>query len=417
METISLSAAVTPLEVSERGRFPALARVVDGHPLVYLDSAATSLRPAEVIDAGCQFCREHDGNPHRGLHTLSTEATWAYEATRQLVATWLHAPSPESVVYTRNATAALNLVARGIAHELSPGDEVVLTEMEHHANLVPWITLAKKRGIILRYIPIDENGELRLTTLETLITPRCRVVSAVHVSNVLGTINPVRLLADAAHKVGALMVVDAAQSVGHMTFDFEATGADLAAFSAHKCYGPTGLGFLIGKPEALERLEPLETGGDMIEYVTYDDATWAPIPRRFEAGTPNASAAVAFARAIEFLRARGGESLREHDLGLVTYALERLMSVPGMKILGPVEPEKRGGLVAFVDALVHPHDLATILDEAGVAVRAGHHCAQPLHRRLGLVASARASFGVYSDKSDVDALMDGIHAARKVFQP
>jgi len=416
METRSNTAAVPHLDMSERRRFPALARLVDGHPLIYLDSAATSLRPSEVIDAGCQFCREHDGNPHRGLYTLSTEATAAYEATREMVATWLHAPSPESVVYTRNTTAALNLVARGIAHELTAGDEVVLTEMEHHANLVPWITLAKKRGISLRYIPIDDNGELRLETLETIITPRTRVVSAVHVSNVLGTINPVRLIADAAHRAGALMVVDAAQSVGHMPFDFEATGADLAVFSAHKCYGPTGLGFLIGKPDALERLEPLETGGDMIEYVSYHDATWAPIPGRFEAGTPNASAAVAFARAIDYLRQRGGDSLREHDLSLTTYALERLMAVPGMKILGPREPEKRGGLIAFVDSLVHPHDLATILDEAGVAVRAGHHCAQPLHRKLGLAASARASFGVYTDKSDVDALIDGIYTARKVFQ-
>jgi cysteine desulfurase/selenocysteine lyase len=410
----NLAAALNKYDT--RGRFPALSRMVDGHPIVYLDTAATALRPAAVIDAGCDFCRLHDGNPHRGLHTLSNEATVALEATRDKVSKWVGAPSRDAVVFTRNATYALNLVARGLAHRLRPGDEIVLTEMEHHANLVPWLTMAKERGLKVRYIPIDEAGELSSSDHYAAINRRTKVVSAVHVSNVLGTINPVERLAERAHQVGALMVVDAAQSVGHLPFSFKDLGADFAVFSAHKCYGPTGLGFLIGKEESLEMLEPLETGGDMIEHVSFEGATWAPVPRRFEAGTPNASAAVSFAKSIEFMEELGAERLRTHDLELTAYALKRLAEVKGLRVLGPRDPERRSGLVSFVDPLVHPHDLATILDERGVAVRAGHHCAQPLHRRLGIGASNRASFGVYSQRSDVDALVMGILDARKVFQ-
>ena len=304
--------------------FPALGRLVpNGRRLIYLDSAATSLRPQEVIDAGCNFCRLHDGNPHRGLHTLSTEATEVLEGTRSKVAEWLRAPSSDNVVLTRNATSALNLVARGLEHTLKPDSEILLTEMEHHANLVPWLTLAKAKGVKIRYIPVDDNGELVLETLDELIGQKTRVVSAVHVSNVLGTINPIRHLAAAAHRAGALMVVDAAQSVGHMPVSFDALDADFLAFSAHKCYGPTGLGFLIGRKEALETLEPLETGGDMIEYVSYEEATWAPVPHRFEAGTPNASASAAFSKAIDFMEGYGLEAIEEHGRLLTAYALEK----------------------------------------------------------------------------------------------
>jgi cysteine desulfurase / selenocysteine lyase len=399
-----------------RLRFPALGRLApSGRPLVYLDSAATSLRPEEVIDAGCHFCRMHDGNPHRGLHMLSQEATEVLEETRQKVARWIGAPGAESVVFTRNATAALNLVARGLERSLKPGNEILLTEMEHHANLVPWLTLAKFKGLKLRYIPIDDNGELVLDALTELIGPQTRVVSVTHVSNVLGTINPVRDIARAAHRAGALMVVDAAQSVGHMPVRFDDLGADLLAFSAHKCYGPTGLGVLVGKPEVLERLDPLETGGDMIEYVSYEEATWAPVPHRFEAGTPNVAAAAAFSKAIDFMEGFGLEAIEQHGRLVTSYALERLSTVPGLRVLGPKDPGHRGALVSFVDPEVHPHDLATLLDQNGIAVRAGHHCAQPLHRRLGLFASTRASFGIYSEPADIDALVDGIIEARKVF--
>jgi len=399
-----------------RLRFPALSRLTpSGRPLVYLDSAATSLRPEEVIDAGCQFCRMHDGNPHRGLHMLSQEATEVLEETRQKVAEWIGAPGAKGVVFTRNTTAALNLVARGLEHSLQPGDEIVLTEMEHHANLVPWITLAKLKGLKLRYIPIDQNGELVLGTLEELIGPKTRVVSVTHISNVLGTINPVRDIARAAHRAGALMVVDAAQSVGHMPVRFGELGADLLAFSAHKCYGPTGLGVLVGKPEVLERLDPLETGGDMIEFVSYEEATWAPVPHRFEAGTPNAAAAAAFSRAIDFMEGFGLRAIEQHGRLVTSYALKRLPSIPGVRVLGPLDPDRRGALVSFVDPQVHPHDLATLLDQNGIAVRAGHHCAQPLHRRLGIPASTRASFGIYSEPADIDALVEGILEARKVF--
>jgi len=411
----ALKAVPAILPVRPRFQFPALERMVGDHPLVYLDTAATALRPYDVIDAGCQFCKYHDGNPHRGLHTLSAEATEVYEATRARTATWLSAPGPESVVFTRNATYALNLVARGLAHRLEAGDEVVLTEMEHHANLVPWLTLAKQIGIKVRYIPIDEDGRLDLSALPALLGERTRIVSVVMASNVLGTINPVARIVAEAKNVGALTMVDAAQAVGHIPFDFAAIGADFAAFSAHKCYGPTGLGVLVGKPEALELLDPLETGGEMIEYVDYERATWAPVPQRFEAGTPNASAVASFGKAMDFIDAIGIAEMRAHDVALNAYALERLSAIPDIRILGPTDPEARTGLVAFVDPRVHPHDLSTLLDGEGIAVRAGHHCAQPLHRRLGIPASCRASFGIYTETGDIDALVAGIEKARKVF--
>lgn len=398
-----------------RSRFPALSRTVGGKPLIYLDSAATSLRPEEVIDAGCAFCRLHDGNPHRGLHTLSAEATAALENTRAKIAAFVGAPSSDNIVYTKNATSALNLAARGLESRLKKGDEILITEMEHHANLVPWIMTAKRTGATLRYIPIDDEGRLRLEQLDTLITANTKVVAFTAVSNVLGTVNPIERIVAAAKKRGALTVVDAAQAIGHMPFDFAATGADFAAFSAHKCYGPTGLGFLVGRPESLALLDPLETGGDMIEYVDFERATWAPVPHRFEAGTPNAGAVVSFAKSIDFIESIGLAAVRSHEQEITTYALEILRGVQGLIILGPLNPADRGGLTAFIDPEVHPHDLATILDEQGIAVRAGHHCAQPLHRKLGLMASTRASFGIYTEKSDIDALKDGILKARKVF--
>jgi cysteine desulfurase / selenocysteine lyase len=398
-----------------RERFPALRREVAGHPLVYLDSAATAQKPEAVIAAEARYYRETNANVHRGLHTLAEEATAAYEACRARVAAWIGAARPADVVITRNATAALNLAARGWEQFLQPGDEVLLTEMEHHANLVPWLMLARRRAVTVRYLPLTPDGRLDLDQLPALLGPRTKIVALTAVSNVLGTINPVAEIADAARRHGALVVVDAAQAVGHLPVDFAALGADLLAFSAHKVYGPMGLGFLVGRAEVLARLEPVEGGGEMIERVEWDTVTWADVPLRFEAGTPNVAAAAAFPSALDLLDELGADRVRRHERDLTGYAWERLAGVPGLRLCGPADPDRRGGLVSFHDPRVHPHDLATLLDQRGIAVRAGHHCAQPLHRRLGVVATTRASFGLYSSHDEVDALIDGIAFARSVF--
>ncbi len=396
-------------------RFPALRRTVNGRPLTYLDSAATAQKPEAVIAAEAGYYRRHNANVHRGMHTLAAEATDLYESCRGRVARFLGVSRPEQVVITGGTTDALNLAAFGLRHRLDPGDEILLTEMEHHANLVPWIRLAREVGLRLRHIPVRDDGALDLDRLPELLSDRTRVVSLTHVSNVLGTVNPVAEIADAAHRRGAVVIVDAAQSVGHLPVDFAALGADLLAFSAHKAYGPMGLGFLAGTPEALADLEPVRFGGEMIETVTLDEATWADVPHRFEAGTPNVAAAAAFPSALDLLDEATLERIRTHEIELNAYALERLSDLGGLRIFGPDDPAARGGLVAFHDDAVHPHDLAQLLDARGVAVRAGHHCAQPLHRRLGVVATARASFGLYNSHDDVDALVDALRHAREVF--
>ncbi len=397
------------------GHFPALQRTVNAHRLVYLDTAATAQKPETVIRAEQAYYRDLNANVHRGIHTLAEEATAAYENCRTRVATLIEAPSPSSVVITRNATAAINLIARGLEHTLKPGDEIVLTEMEHHANLVPWIMLAARNGVVLRHIPITDGGELRLDALKELLSPKTRIVSLVHVSNVLGTINPVAEVAEAAHRAGAIVAVDAAQSVGHMPVSMKELGADLLVFSAHKCYGPMGLGFLAARPDLLDTMEPMEGGGEMINEVFLDRATWAEPPLKFEAGTPNVAAAAAFPAAIDYFENLGLDNVREHERMITQYALEKLAGLPGLVVFGPPDAARRGGLVSFHDPEVHPHDMATLLDQAGVAVRAGHHCAQPLHRRLGVVATTRASFGIYSTREDVDALCEGIRFARRYF--
>ncbi|RJO66914.1 MAG: SufS family cysteine desulfurase [Myxococcales bacterium] len=383
--------------------------------LVYLDSASTSQKPRLVIDAEADYYRTTNASVHRGNYELSAESTQLYEQARARVAAFVNAPAPESVVYVRSTTTAINTIANGLAHRLKPGDEILLTEMEHHANLVPWIMLAKRMRLSLRYIPVTEAGDLDLSMLNTLLTRKTRVVAITHLSNVLGTIVPVAEIARTAKQFGAVVVIDAAQAIGHMPLDFQAIGADLLAFSAHKCYGPPGLGFMIGAPEILDLLEPFEGGGQMIHKVFYDDATWAPVPQKFEAGTPNSGAAIAFPAALDLLEAVGLERIRAHERDLAGYTLEKLRALPSIKILGPLDPDKRGGLVSFYDEHIHPHDLATLLDERGVAVRAGHHCAQPLHRKLGLTASARASFGIYTTRDDIDALIDALHFARSYF--
>lgn len=397
-----------------RDRFLGLTRLVNGHRLAYLDSAATTLRPEAVLLAEARAARDHGGSPHRGPHTLAAEATALFEGCRAVVARWLGAPVTECVVIARGATAALNLVARGLEHRLRRGDEVLLTEMEHHANLVPWLQLAARSGVVLRFLPVTAEGHLDLEALPRLLTKRTKVVSLTHASNVLGTLNPVRLVADAAHDVGATVVVDAAQSAGRLPLSFADLGADLLVVSAHKCYGPMGLGFLLGTHAALDALEPLEGGGSMISEVYLDRAEWADVPWRFEAGTPDVPAAAAFPVAVRLLDELGPARVRAHELDLLAYALEGLGQIPGLRVLGPRRPGERVGVIGFFDPRIHAHDLATLVDRRGVALRAGHHCAQPLHRRLGITASARASFGVYSERRDVDQLVEALETARRV---
>jgi len=398
-----------------RERFPLLARTVNGKPLVYLDSAATTQKPEAVLRALDDYYRTSNANVHRGLHTLADQATQAYEGCRARVARFVDAPGPSSVVITRNATAALNLAAHGLAHRFAPGDEVLLTPMEHHANLVPWFLQAKRTGLTVRHLPLTEGGTLDLAALPGLLGPRTRVVSLTLVSNVLGTLNPVAEIAEAAHRAGALVVVDAAQAVGHLPVSFLDLGADLLAFSAHKTYGPMGLGFLVGRPEILAEMQPLEGGGEMIDEVTLDSASFAPPPLRFEAGTPNVAAAAAFPPALDLLESLGMARVRDHEIELTGYLLERLAGVPDLVLFGPTDPRLRGGLAAFHDPLVHPHDLAAFLDAEGIAIRTGHHCAQPLHRLLGVPGTARASLALYSNRADVDALIDALVTARSFF--
>jgi cysteine desulfurase/selenocysteine lyase len=396
-------------------RFPLLDRQLTGGPLVYLDNGATTQKPEAVIAAEARYYRENTANVHRGMHTLAAEATDLYEACRSRVARFLGVGRSQQVVITRGTTSALNLVARGLAHRLRPGDEILVTGMEHHANLVPWIRVARNEGLVLRHLPVTDEGLLDLDRLPELLTDRTRVVALTHVSNVLGTINPVADIAAAAHRYGALVVVDAAQSVGHLPVSPDQLGADLLAFSAHKTYGPMGLGFLTGRPEVLEELDPLESGGEMIETVTMEEATWADVPHRFEAGTPNVGAAAAFPQALDLIDEITLERLRTHEMSMTGYAWERLSSLKGLKLYGPADPADRGGLISFHDPAVHAHDMAQLLDARGVAVRAGHHCAQPLHKRLGVTATTRVSFAMYNSHDDIDALIDAISYARSVF--
>ncbi len=396
-------------------RFPILLRQMDGRPLVYLDNGATSQKPEAVIAAEARYYRTHNANVHRGMHTLAAEATDLFEGGRSRVARFLGVPHAEQVVITRGTTSALNMVARGLGHRFRPGDEILVTGMEHHANLVPWIRVAKNEGLILRHLPVTKAGLLDLDLLGELLNSRTKVVALTHVSNVLGTINPVAEIAAAAHRHGAIVVVDAAQSVGHLPVCPDELGADLLAFSAHKTYGPMGLGFLTGNPEILEDLDPLESGGEMIETVTMDDATWAELPHRLEAGTPNVAAVAAFTHALDLIDEVTLERLRTHEISLNGYAWERLSALGGLTLYGPADPTARGGLISFHDPAVHAHDMAQLLDSRGVAVRAGHHCAQPLHQHLGVVATTRASFAMYNSHDDVDALVDAITYARSIF--
>lgn len=396
-----------------RGEFPILAQEIHGHRLVYLDSAASAQRPQSVLDAVARYETTDHANVHRSVHTLGARATHAFEHARGVARRFLGAGDGE-VVFTKGCTEALNLVAHGLAQVwLREGDEIVLTELEHHSNIVPWQMAAERSGASLRVVPIDANGDLDLEAFESVVGERTRVLAVGHVSNALGTVNPVAQLAARAREAGAVVVVDGAQAAPHRRVDVAALDADFYTISGHKMYGPTGIGALCGKSEWLDKLPPYQGGGDMIHSVSFEKTTYAKPPARFEAGTPNISGAVGLAAAMEFLESLGFEAIRAHEDALIRYALERLESAPGVTLVGT--PRERSGVVSFLMEGVHPHDVGTVLDTEGVAVRAGHHCAQPLMERLGVAATVRASFGVYNGLDDVDRLVDALGKVRRLF--
>ena len=399
-----------------RRDFPILRREVNGRPLVYLDSAATSQRPVQVMAELTRFYRDHNANVHRGVHTLSVEATELYEGVREKVRALIGGASEREVIFTRGTTESINLVAHGWARaHLQPGDEVLISEVEHHSNIVPWQMLRDERGIVLRAIPMHDDGTLDLDAARALIGPRTRLLAVTHVSNALGTVVPVRELADLAHAQGALVLVDGAQSVPHMPVDVDALGADFLAFSAHKMLGPTGVGVLWGRMEVLESMQPFMGGGDMILTVSLEQSTWNEIPYRFEAGTPNFADVVAFGAAIDYLRALGLDAVRRHELQLIEHGLAVLGDMPGVTLHGPAEAERRGGVFSFSLAGVHPHDVGQVLDSRGVAVRAGHHCAQPVMQRLGVPATARASVYLYNTREELDVLAAAVQETTRFF--
>jgi len=401
---------------SVREDFPILQRQVHGKPLVYLDNAATTQKPRAVIEALVHFYEHHNANIHRAIHALGEEATSAYEETRAKVAQFINAPRPECIVFTRNTTEAINLVAYAWGRQnLGPGDEIVLTEMEHHSNLVPWQRLAQETGATVKYIGVTDEGTLALNGLDSFIGERTKLVAVTHVSNALGTINPVEDIVAAAHRRGAIVVLDGAQSAPHMPVDVQALDCDFYAFSAHKMLGPTGVGVLCGRYELLDAMQPFLTGGEMIRRVRLDGAAWNDVPWKFEAGTPNIADVIAFGAALDYLTALGMTNVRAHEEELTAYALRRLRQREELIIYGPLDASRRGGVVSFNYPDIHPHDVGTILDREGVAIRAGHHCAQPLMNRFGVAGTVRASFYIYNTAEEVDALLDGIEKVRAFF--
>lgn len=396
-----------------RADFPVLAREVNGRPLAYLDNAASSQKPRAVIEAIAAFYYSHYATVHRGIYALSEEATAAYEEARGKVAAFIKAPDRRSIVFTRNATEAINLVAHtwGRAN-VRRGDRVIVTEMEHHSNLLPWLLLCREVGAELAYLPITDEGRLYLPQLERLLDGPVKLVAVTHVSNVLGTVNPVQEIVTLAHAAGARVLVDAAQSVPHMPVDVGAIGCDFMAFSGHKMCGPTGIGVLYGKTELLESIPPFLVGGGMIERVGLTDATWASLPEKFEAGTPAIAEAIGLGAAVNYLEQVGMEAIYAHEKALTAWAMERLAALPGVRIVGP-PAEERSGVIAFTVASIHPHDLAYALDREGIAIRAGLHCAQPLHERLGLEATARISFYLYNTCEEIERLVRALENAQR----
>jgi len=404
-----------------RKDFPILSRTVAGdRPLVYLDSANTSQKPQVVIDTMVDHLERHNANIARAMHQLGAESTEAFERARDKVAAFVNAPSRDEVIFTKNASEALNLVANTLAWAtgpvaIGPGDEVVITEMEHHSNIVPWQLLTQRTGATLRWFGVTDDGRLDLSNVDELINERTKVVALVHVSNMLGTVNPVAEIARRAHEVGALVVLDAAQAVPQLPYDVAATGADLIGFTGHKMVGPTGIGVLWGRNEVLEALPPFLGGGEMIEDVRMERSTYAPPPHKFEAGTPPIAQAIGLGAAVDYLSGLGMENVAEHERQITAYALERLQAVQGLRVLGPTTVEDRGGAISFTLAGLHPHDISHVLDSRGIAVRGGHHCAKPLHRRFGVPASTRASAYLYTTTAEIDALADGLEQVKRIF--
>ncbi len=417
MEPTATTAPSLPRSIEEiRSEFPILAREIHGEPLAYLDNGATSQKPLAVIDALDRYYREHNANVHRGVHTLSEEATALYEEARVSVASHLGADRRE-VVFVRNATEALNLVAYSWGRaNLSAGDRIVITEMEHHSNVVPWYQVAQEKEAHLDWAPIDDDGRLDMDAFAALLERGPKLVCITHVSNVLGTINPIAEIARMAHDAGALLVVDGAQAAPKLELDMAELGADFYAVTAHKVYGPTGVGALFGRRELLEEMPPFIGGGSMIQKVTKELITWASLPAKFEGGTPPIAQAIGFGAAIRWLEELGLPAVHAAEVELTGYALERLAEVPGLTVFGPPPGDDRGGIVSFAMDGVHAHDISEILDRHGVAVRAGHHCAQVLMQRLGVPATTRASFAVYNTRAEVDRLIDALLDVRRVFE-
>ena len=392
-----------------RADFPALAVRVHDKPLCYLDNAASTHKPEAVLDALETFYRTRYSNVHRGVHTLSQQATEDYEAARSTVQRYLGAADPREIVFVRGATEAINLVASTFGERLAPGDEVLVTTMEHHANIVPWQLLAARRGVVLRVAPIDERGQLDMPGFERLLGPRTRLVSVAHASNALGTVNPVERIIALAQERGVPVLLDAAQSVQHSAVDVRALGCDFLAFSGHKVYGPTGIGVLYGRLDRLAELPPYQGGGDMIEHVRFEGTTFAEPPARFEAGTPHIAGAVGLAAALDYLRGLGLDAVAAHEDALLRYGTELLQSIPGLRLVGTAA--RKVSVLSFVIEGAHPHDLGTLLDLEGVAVRTGHHCAEPLMTRLGIPATTRASIGVYNTREDLERLAEAVRKA------
>ncbi|NPC96308.1 cysteine desulfurase [Nocardioides sp. zg-DK7169] len=416
-----LTGLLPELEVIRKD-FPILEReLADGKRLVYLDSANTSQKPQCVIDAMVDHLERHNANVARAMHQLGAESSEAFEAARDTVAAFLNAPSRDEVIFTKNASEALNLVANTLMWAtgelaIGAGDEIVITEMEHHSNIVPWQLLAERKGATLRWFGLTDEGELDLSNIDELITERTKVVSLTWVSNMLGTINPVADIARRAHEVGAIVVVDASQAAPQLPVDVVASGADLLAFTGHKVVGPTGIGVLWGRREILEKLPPFLGGGEMIETVRMEGSTYAGIPHKFEAGTPPIVEAVGLGAALQYLSSIGLEAIHAHEQAITGYALEGLRSVPGMRVLGPLDPTRRGGAISFELDGVHPHDIAQVLDSRGIAVRAGHHCARPAHARFGVQSSTRMSSYLYTTPAEIDTLIEGLEYTRSYFK-
>lgn len=393
--------------------FPILQQTNGGKPLVYLDSAASAQKPTQVIDAISQFYRSDYANIHRGIYELSARATNLYEDTRKVVQQFIHAASPDEIIFVRGTTEAINLVANSLSMNWQAGDEVILSEMEHHSNIVPWYLLKEKLGIQLKVIPISDAGAMDINAYKKLFSPRTKLVAVSHVSNALGTINPVKEMAAIAHQHNVPILLDGAQAVPHLAVDVQDIDCDFYTFSAHKLYGPTGIGVLYGKKSLLEAMPPYQGGGDMIETVAFDNVTFAKAPQKFEAGTPDIAGVIGLNAAIKYVQAIDMQAIYQHEQALLHYAEPKLLSIPGLRIIGTAKPKV--GVISFVIDGIHPHDIGTVLDHEGIAIRAGHHCAMPLMERMQVPATARASFGIYNTEQDVDALVAAVQQAVRIF--